>query len=765
VAASAPATAARIFVDYSTTNGTDSGVAVVNPSNNTITVNVQRNDAQGVVTNCPPKTVAAYGHLAIFASQLCPGMPNPFLGTLTLSSSTAFAATNLMLGTNAHSEPLYNSLPVANPAMPPAGNSLYFSQFVDGGGYSTALLLMNLTGTAIAGTVSFFDDSGHPVTMNFGSPIGSASTLNYSIPGNGMQKYSTTGSTPGTPLHVGYVVVTSTSGTLPSGAVIFSRYNGTGGLASVAGVLNSPLTTYSRMYVEKSNSPLTRNTGLAIVNPNNSAATVQLTLTGLDGRFGVYSGIMNGITVPAHNHLAGFIDQSAIMNVFADEIPANFQGILTLSSNVPIAPVTLRLTSNQRGEDLYSTLPVTDLNNPPAGPLYLPQIAVGAGYVTQIILVSTGDGSGTVTINFINDAGSQMQIPFSYGAVQKIAAGIQHSLALSKGGTVWAWGRNSHGQLGTATTDYNSVPVQVWGLTNAIAVAGGQYYSLALKSDGTVWAWGDNSNGQLGNATATNSNVPMQVQGLTNAIAIASGWNHSMALKSDGTVWAWGDNSNGQLGNATATNSNVPVQVQGLTNAIAIAAGLYYSLALRSDGTVWAWGFNGYGVLGNGTTTDSHVPVQVQHLTNAIGIAGGGYHSMALRSDGTVWTWGYNGYGELGTATTSNSSVPVQVQFLTNAIAVAGGMYHSMVVMSDGTVWGWGYNGYIGLLGNGTTTDLSRVPVQAQGLTNAIGIAGGGYHSMAVRSDGTVWTWGSNDNGQLGNGTNGSRVPVQVPGL
>jgi hypothetical protein len=410
VAASAPTTVARVFVDYSTVNGTDSGVAVVNPSSSMITVNVQLNSAQGVVTSCPNQTIAANGYLAIFAGQLCQGIiPNPFLGTLTLTSATAFAATSLQMGNNSHGEALYNSLPVATPNAPPAGNRLYFSQFADGGGFSTEILLMNLTNAPISGTVSFFDGNGHPVTMNFDPSIGSASALNYSIAGNGMEKYTTTGSVPGTPIQTGFVVVTSTIGTLPSGAVIFSCYNGPGGLASLAGVLNSPLTTNSRMYVEKSNSPLTRNTGVAIVNPNSSTVAVQLNLVSLDGSFTA----SNTITLPANNYVAAFIDQSAVMGAAATSIPANFKGVLTLSSNLPIAPVTLRLTQNQRGEDLYSTLPVVDLNNPPTGPLYLPQVADGGEYITQIILINTGSSSGTATVNFFNSIGSAVQIPLS----------------------------------------------------------------------------------------------------------------------------------------------------------------------------------------------------------------------------------------------------------------------------------------------------------------------------------------------------------------
>jgi hypothetical protein len=418
VAASAPTTAARIFVDYSTANGTDSGVAVVNPSSGMITLNVQLNNTQGSVTTCPNQTVPANGHLARFASQLCQGViSNPFLGTLTLTSSTPFVATTLMSGTNSHGEPLYNSLPVATPNSPPAVSHLYFSQFADSGGFSTEILLMNLTGTPISGTVSFTDDNGHAVTLNFGPSIGSTSTLNYSIPGNGMLKFTTTGSTSGTPVQAGAVVVTSTAGALPSAAVVFSSYNGTGGLASQAGVLNSPVTTYSRMYVEKSTSPLARDTGVAIVNPNSSAATVQLNLVSLDGLFTA----SNTITVPANNHMAAFIDQSALMGSAVSSIPSNFQGVLTLSSNVPIAPVTLRSTTNQRGENLYSTLPVVDLNNPPTGPLYLPQIADGGGFTTQIILINTSPSSGSVTMNFFNDIGGSEHIAFASGVAVTIS--------------------------------------------------------------------------------------------------------------------------------------------------------------------------------------------------------------------------------------------------------------------------------------------------------------------------------------------------------
>ncbi len=352
------------------------------------------------------------------------------------------------------------------------------------------------------------------------------------------------------------------------------------------------------------------------------------------------------------------------------------------------------------------------------------------------------------------------------------AAGDLHSLAMKSDGTVWAWGWNEHGQLGDGTNTNRKTPVQVSDLTDVDAVAGGWAHSLALTSDGTVRAWGDNSDGELGDGTNTDRKTPVQVSGLTDVAAIAGGGYHSLAVKSDGgatTVWAWGYNHFGQLGDGTNTDRKTPVQVSGLTGVDVIAGGGYHSLAVKSDGgttTVWAWGDNEYGQLGNGTTTASTTPVQVSGLTDVAAIAGGEYHSLALKSDGTVWAWGGNDYGQLGNGTTATSTTPVQVTGLSDVVAIAGGESYSLAVKSDGgtvTVWAWGRNNN-GQLGNSTTT-ASTTPVQVSGLTDidSIAVAAGGHHGLAVKSDCTVWTWGRNDYGQLGDGTNTeSTTPVQA---
>jgi alpha-tubulin suppressor-like RCC1 family protein len=288
-----------------------------------------------------------------------------------------------------------------------------------------------------------------------------------------------------------------------------------------------------------------------------------------------------------------------------------------------------------------------------------------------------------------------------------------------------------------------------------------------------VWAWGDNAFGQLGTGTTTQRNTPTQLSGFSDVQTIAGGFYHSLALKSDGTVWAWGRNNFGQLGDRTATDSNTPVQVSedsGLSGVQAIDGGFYHSLALKSDGTVWAWGYNTYRQLGDGTTTNSSTPVQVRGLSEVKAISSGGHHGLALKNDDTLWAWGKNEFGALGDGTTTNSSTPVQVKgpngegFLSEVQAIAGGQLYSLGLKKDGTVWAWGRNNW-GQLGDGTTTNRST-PVQVRGLSEVQAIAAGHYHSLALKKDGTLWAWGRNNYGQLGTGTTtDSNTPVQVKGF
>lgn len=415
--------------------------------------------------------------------------------------------------------------------------------------------------------------------------------------------------------------------------------------------------------------------------------------------------------------------------------------------------------------------------------------AAGGTNLTGIIAIACGQdftvalsSGGTVLAWGKNDHGQlgnnakvDSNIPVPVGGLSgivAIAAGGAHAMALRSDGTVWAWGANDRGQLGDNSTAESGVPVQVGIPGGAVAIACGEAHSAALMSDGTVRAWGDNTFGQLGDGTADASLTPVQVVEAAGTVlagitAIACGANHTVAQGSDGTVLAWGANGEGQLGDGTAVDRYAPVQVGGLTDVSAVACGYGHTLAIApppDPDIVEAWGNNTYNQLGDGTGADSGVPVKIIGMSGIKAVADGSSHALALRPDGTVWGWGYNYFGQLGDGRSAiKFSLPVQAISLAGIKDIAAGQHQTLALGSDGTVRAWGYN-YYGQVGVGNTTN-SSLPLPV-GLSGAKAVAGGQTYSAALKSDGTVWTWGYNNCGQLGDTTTGQRkTPVQVRGL
>lgn len=289
------------------------------------------------------------------------------------------------------------------------------------------------------------------------------------------------------------------------------------------------------------------------------------------------------------------------------------------------------------------------------------------------------NGNGELGMGDTTDRTTPDQITALSG-VASLAAGVDFAFALKRDGTVWGWGNNASGYLGLGSGDrtVHTAPVQLTDLSDIVALATepGEYSALALKRDGTVWAWGNNSHGNLGLGDTSNRDSPVQNTGLTDIVAITIGFDSSMALKRDGTVWAWGYNTYGGLGLGDTTEHDSPVQITDLSNIVAIASGGGHSMALGRDGRVWVWGLNGYGQLGLGDSTERDSPVVNTSLSGVVAILAGNQHSMALKSDGSLWAFGDNSSGQLGLGDTTFRDSPTQVNA---GAAVSSTFTNSMV--------------------------------------------------------------------------------------
>lgn len=366
-----------------------------------------------------------------------------------------------------------------------------------------------------------------------------------------------------------------------------------------------------------------------------------------------------------------------------------------------------------------------------------------------------------------------------------ITAGDNYTLILKPDRTGWGSGSNSLGQLGDGSGEDRLEPARIAGLEGIIWLSAGQNHAAAVLEDGTVWTWGSNSNGQLGvDIENDRSLIPVQVRGpggepfLTGISAVACGGNFTLALAGDGTVWSWGQNHNGQLGDGSFRERRSPVQVQGLENVTVIGAGNSHSVAMTGDGTVMTWGGNAYGQLGDGEFHARNLPGDEPVFENALMFSAGRDHTVVLRDDGTVWAWGRNNHGQLGDVTRTNRRAPVQVfagasggSRLEDVTFIGSGYWHSFAIKDGGSVWAWGRNDY-GQLGDGTSTDWTiPFPVLAGEsddnggyFQGADSVTGGGGHSLIMKIDGTVWAWGLNEHGQLADGTD-SNSPAPVRSL
>jgi alpha-tubulin suppressor-like RCC1 family protein len=337
------------------------------------------------------------------------------------------------------------------------------------------------------------------------------------------------------------------------------------------------------------------------------------------------------------------------------------------------------------------------------------------------------------------------------------------------GNQLWLWGNGSNGALGNNSTINRSSPVQtVSGGTNWKEVNGGHADSIlgGIKTDGTLWMWGIGSNGALGNNSTINRSSPVQtVSAGTNWKQMSLGFCHGAAIKTDGTLWLWGINLSGRLGDHTTAAKSSPVQtISGGTNWKQVSLGSGHSAAIKTDGTLWLWGQAGSGQLGDNTGIVRSSPVQtVSGGTNWKQVAGGNCHTAAIKTDGTLWLWGDATVGQLGNNSLTNISSPVQtVSGGTNWKQVYAHRCNTAAIKTDGTLWTWGLNNS-GQLGDNTTVSRSSPVQTVSGGTNWKQVSVGQVHLGAIKTDGSLWLWGNGGQGILGTNDTVSRSsPVQT---
>ena len=339
-----------------------------------------------------------------------------------------------------------------------------------------------------------------------------------------------------------------------------------------------------------------------------------------------------------------------------------------------------------------------------------------------------------------------------------ITFGQMYALAIKTDGSLWAWGFAPYGEIGNGEANFTTTtPIKI--MDDVVSVSAGTSHTMAIKTDGSLWAWGHNGYGQLGDGTRSQRLEPVKV--MENVACVSAKGHYTMAVKTDGSLWAWGRNEYGQLGNGTTVDSNTPVKITD--NVVSVSAGGHYVMAIKTDGSLWAWGFNSRGEFGNGSTTSSKVPLKV--LDDVSSVFAGQSHTAAIKTDGSLWTWGTGGWGMLGDGNNNaDSMIPVKV--MDDAITAALGGQHTLAIKQDGSLWACGMADY-GQIGDGANINPGefnanrRVPVKI--MDAAAVVAAGRNGSMAVKTDGSLWAWGVNGLGQLGDGTTTDRnTPVKI---
>ena len=600
-----------------------------------------------------------------------------------------------------------------------------------------------------------------------------------------------------------------------TGVITATSFVGSGegltGVASTDNIITGTAATFNNTV--QVNSTLTANSGFTT-----NATNTNLKVTGVGTFAGAvtaasFSGDGSGLTGVANT---GFINAEQLTVVGVVTAATGNIGNLNITKSAAGAGATVGSftgVTTYYGDGQYLSgvgLSIAPWNyNPDVNDVAI-SVSTGIGLTFNTKVLA---GSGTATLKVVNAgaAGTTIQswgissttlgvTDITFGAlVSDLTKGNTYQFAIPEGflvdsggknyagtaytftppdyvppGTIWAWGYNEAGQLGQnqGTTNYSS-PVQIPGIAWD-NIADSSYYSAhcaGVKNDGTLWVWGKNNDGQLGQSNTTQRSSPVQVPG-TQWKYCATGAALTAATRSDGTLWTWGNNTNGELGLGNKTQYSSPKQVGsgtdwGINARGKLSAGAYHIVAVKTDGTLWAWGANGSGGLGQSNTTEYSSPKQIPGTQWNIGAADI-EKSMSIKTNGQMWAWGKNQHGQLGIDWGTNyCSSPRQVAGTWDCANFGDDM--GMGIKSDGTLWAYGVNTN-GQMGQNTTTPGISSPIQVGSATdwmkdNDSAVSCSGNTMIALKADGTIWAWGLNNYGALGqNNTVKYSSPVQLPG-
>jgi alpha-tubulin suppressor-like RCC1 family protein len=350
---------------------------------------------------------------------------------------------------------------------------------------------------------------------------------------------------------------------------------------------------------------------------------------------------------------------------------------------------------------------------------------------------------------------------------RSVSVGYQHVIAIADNGTLWAWGMNHFGELGDGTfNNFKNTPQQIgtdtdWKILSA--GSGPVTFNLAIKNDGSLWSWGNNIYGQLGDGTFTNHYAPARVGNETNWSSISAGYSHALAIKTDGTLWSWGDSAFYALGYGNgygdSYHKNVPTQIGTLNTWKSVSAGDKYSLALKTDNTVWGCGYNSGNPIGlNGGLYIQTLTPRAYNNTYTRAISAGGNHSFDVKISNLLVTWGSSTYGQTGGTSCAGcaSYYPKEVDC---------GDDTSAIIKQDNTLW------FVGKKLGAPSLQYTGAFTQLGTDSNWKSVSVGFQSGAAIKSDGSMYTWGWNFYGELGIGTNGGAtdsmtlVPVPCPAV